>query len=190
MHNYFLSLITDYGYIAVFIGSIFEGETIIVIAGLLAFKDHLFLPFVLGAAFLGSVVGDTTWFLVGRYRGAYMMRRWRLFRKLSTPVEIVGKRPATMSFFLRFMYGLRHVVPFSLGMTKFPLRKFVFFNSLGAVLWVAVFGSLGFLFGDIIEVTFGRIKKYELSLIVAVILVFVLFNLFSRFIKWVLADKL
>lgn len=190
MHNYILSLIIEYGYIAVFIGSIFEGETIVVIAGLLSFKNHLFLPFVLCSAFFGSVIGDTTWFLIGRYRGPYMMQRWNIFKKLSTPVVLVGKKPVLISFFLRFMYGFRHIVPFSLGMTKFPLRKFVFFNSLGAILWVSVFGSLGYLFGDIIEVAFGRIRRYELSLIVIVFLVFVVFNVFSRMIKWVLSDKL
>lgn len=190
MHTYILHLITDYGYLAVFVGSIFEGETIVVLAGLLAFKNHLFLPFILVSAFFGSVVGDTTWFLLGRYRGPYMMRRWSIFKKLTTPVEIVGKRPVLISFFLRFMYGFRHIVPFSLGMTTFPIKKFVLFNSLGAILWVTVFGFLGFLFGDILEVVFGHIKRYELSLIVLVVFIFIGFNVISRLVKWLLAEKI
>jgi membrane protein DedA with SNARE-associated domain len=88
------------------------------------------------------------------------------------------------------MYGFRHIVPFSLGMTTFPVKKFVFFNSLGAILWVTVFGSLGFLFGDILEVAFGHIKRYELSLIVLVVFIFIGFSIISRLVKWLLAEKI
>src|SRR4029450_11713455 len=62
-------LIAQYGYLAVFIGTLLEGETVLALAGFAAHLGHLELPAVIVVAFVGSVIGDQTWFLIGHRWG-------------------------------------------------------------------------------------------------------------------------
>ncbi|MFN2964422.1 DedA family protein, partial [Escherichia coli] len=45
---------------------IFEGETILVLAGFLAFRGYMQLDTVILTAFLGSYAGDQLWYFLGR----------------------------------------------------------------------------------------------------------------------------
>ena len=59
------SIIDTYGYVAVTIGTFFEGETILVIAGFAAHQGYMKLPGVIIAAFIGTVFGDQLFFYLG-----------------------------------------------------------------------------------------------------------------------------
>ena len=52
------SLIRDYGYLAVFVGNLFEGETIVLLAGAAVHFGFLDLAGVLASGLAGSVAGD------------------------------------------------------------------------------------------------------------------------------------
>ena len=178
------SFIATYGYAAIFIGSIFEGEVIILLAGLLAHEGHFSLPLILIFALLGAVAGDITWFLLGRFSGLRISERWPWFKKIvGKPISLVGKNPISISFFMRFMYGFRIIVPFSLGMSSLPTRTFIFWNALGASAWVGVFVGLGYLLAGTLTTVMGRLKRYELLLVILVILALVTFNLLARWLK-------
>ena len=59
----FTSIIEHYGYAAIVIGTFLEGETILVLAGLVAHQGYLKLTGVITAAFLGSLCGDQLFFI-------------------------------------------------------------------------------------------------------------------------------
>ena len=95
-------LISQYGYIALFIGVFIEGETILIAAGFAARLGHLSLTWVILIAFAGSLAGDQFYFFLGRVRGktflqkrprweAKVKRAWALFEHYRTLV-IVGFR--------------------------------------------------------------------------------------------------
>jgi membrane protein DedA with SNARE-associated domain len=69
-------LIQSYGYLAILIGTLFEGETILVLGGFAAHRGHLSLPVVVLVAFAGSLLGDQTMFWVGHIYGGALLRRW------------------------------------------------------------------------------------------------------------------
>lgn len=172
VHELF-SFINEYGYLAVFIGSLFEGESILLIAGLLAQQDHLSLPFILVYAFLGAVVGDLAWFLAGRHGGNRLTKRFPLLLRWSAkPTILIKKYPRLISTLMRFMYGFRSVVPFSIGLSGIRLRTFLPWNMLGALLWVGVFGGVGYLLGEAFEALVGNVRRMELVLIMGAILAF------------------
>ena len=62
-------LVREFGYLAVFIGTFLEGETILVVAGFAAYEAYLELPLVIVTAFFGSLFGDQLYFFIGRYQG-------------------------------------------------------------------------------------------------------------------------
>ena len=68
-------LLVDYGYLAVFIGSLLEGETILVLAGFAAHQGYLSLPVTLVLAFAGGTLGDQVFFWLGRRWGSSLLQR-------------------------------------------------------------------------------------------------------------------
>jgi membrane protein DedA with SNARE-associated domain len=159
------SVIDTYGYLAVFVGTFLEGETILVLGGFAARRGHMALQWVVLAAFIGSLCGDQLFFYFGRKHSQFVLTRrpsWepraakgqRLVERFGTPLILV----------FRFLYGLRTVLPFVIGMSPVTTKRFVVLNAIGALVWAVVVGSGGYLFGDFLEVVLGNIKRYELLL--------------------------
>jgi len=70
-----------YGLAAVPVGTSFEGETTLVLAGFAAHRGYLELPEVMPAAVPGTLLGDHFWFWLGRWGGARVLEvppTWRL----------------------------------------------------------------------------------------------------------------
>ena len=185
------TFISTYGYLAVFIGGLFEGETWLVLAGLFAHQGHLWFWGVLVAAWLGAVFGDLAWFLMGRYRFPRFIHQKPWFQRLSSrPIKIIGKRPELLAFSMHFMYGFRMLVPLGLGMSAIPTRTFILYNAAGVSLWVIFYGTLGYFFGEVLEIMFGRVKKIELLFVAVAILLSIGLISGMRILRRHLAKKL
>jgi membrane protein DedA with SNARE-associated domain len=182
--------IKSYGYISVMIGSIFEGESIVLLGGLSSFESHLFFPLVVMCATFGAIVGDWSFFFLGRYKKDLFSSKFTYFKKfMKTPIYLIENKPKMISFGMRFMYGFRHVVPFSLGVSKIPTTIFLFWNFLGAITWAVIFTAVGYLTGDIFQIILGNIRKYEFRIIVITILIFVFFNFILKIIRFFIAKS-
>ena len=167
----FISLIYSYGYIAIFFGGMFEGEMVLILGGLASYGNFLKLHFVFLFAFAGAITTDWTLFFIGRYKGKKIIEKWPKIKNLILkPQKLIDKKSSFLSFSLRFMYGFRIVVPLSLGMSSIKTPIFLFFNTLGAMVWVLVIGTSGYFFGDILEVFLGKLKYYEFKIIISTII--------------------
>src|SRR3990167_10082946 len=181
----FTDLILTYGYPFIFLGSMFEGEVVLVLGGLVAYAGILKLHFVLLLAFLGALVGDFSWFIIGRKKGPAVFKRFPWLERLSRrPQAMIHKNPKVVSFLMRFMYGFRNVVPMSLGMSGIKSSSFILYNSLGAVMWVCLIGFIGYFFGDVIETFVGRIRHNEFRIIIIAALTFYLILAAIRLFKF------
>lgn len=164
-------LIEHYGYLAVLIGTFLEGETILVLAGLLAKLGHLSFSGVVLAAFAGSLLGDQLYFHLGRrYGRALLARRPQWQAKAERLDGLLVRWGALLVLGFRFLYGLRTVSPFAIGMSGFPALKFVMLNAGGAALWSLVIAGLGYLFGHGLELILGNLHQYRWLLIALVAL--------------------
>jgi len=155
-------IIENYGYAAVLIGTFLEGETILVLAGLAAHQGYLVLTWVILAAFLGSLCGDQLFFYLGRKHSQAVLSRRPAWKQKAEKVHKMMNRfqtPMILSF--RFLYGLRTVTPFVIGMSVVSVKKFIVFNAVGALVWAVTFGFGGYLFGHALEIFVGKIKHYE-----------------------------
>ena len=84
--------------------------------------------------------------------------------------------PLILSF--RFLYGLRTVAPFVIGMSSVSVKKFILLNAAGALVWAAAVASGGSLFGHALEVFIGKLKSYEIYIMGSVAMVSVLMWIF------------
>lgn len=173
-------LISEYGYLALFIGTFLEGETILVIAGFLAQRGHLDLPWVVISAFLGTFAGDQTFFHLGRAKGiAFLEKRPTWHRKTAKVFALLNQHPIKVVVGFRFFYGIRNVTPFVIGASGMDPGRFFVLNFLGAGVWAVAVGFLGYQFGYLAEALLGEIKKYELTILVLLILIGLVLFLFS-----------
>jgi len=169
-------LISDYGYISVLIGTFLEGETILIIAGFMAHRGYLDLPLVILAAFIGTLIGDQLYFYIGRTKGkVFLEKRPKWQFKVNRVQRLMEKHQTLLILGFRFIYGIRTVTPFILGMSKVSPLKYLFLNSCGALIWAIVFGVAGYYFGFTLEILMGKIKKYEVFIILGMIIVSILF---------------
>lgn len=177
-------LVSSYGYWAITIGTFLEGETILVIGGFSAHRGFLELPWVILCAFLGSFVGDQTYFYIGRFKGeSFLDKRPHWKAKSAKVLELLQRRQTMLILGARFLYGIRTVTPFLIGTAKISPVKFFFLDMIGALAWAAAVGGLGYSFGAAFEGLLPDIKRYEMLFIIAVAgigLAFWLFRLLTR----------
>ena len=165
-------LVIDYGYLALFIGTFLEGETILVIAGFLAHIGYLELHWVILAAFLGTFAGDQTFFYLGRFKGiAFLEKRPLWHSKTDKVFDLLHRHQIKVVLGFRFLYGVRNVTPFVIGASRMHPGKFFLLNFLGALIWAIAVGYLGYQFGEIAHAVLGEIKQYEMHFLVGLIVI-------------------
>ena len=165
-------ILSTYGYIALLIGTFLEGETILVAAGFLAHRGYLELPWVIFFAFMGSVVGDQLYFFLGRAKGMdFIESRPRWQTKSAQVFALLQKHQIWVIIGSQFMYGMRTVTPFIIGASGINPVRFITWNSIGAGAWAIAVGTLGYLFGQTMEVFLGEAKKYESWIMALVFLI-------------------
>ena len=143
----------------------------LLLAGFAAYSGLLELHAVIGVAVLGSFLGDQLWFLLGRTHGAKLLARFPKYAAPAARAEALLARYHTpIILAVRFLYGLRIVLPFTIGMSSIPALRFQLLNFAGAVLWASSGAAAGYLFGNAIEAILGdfhRYEKYALAFLVA-----------------------
>jgi len=155
-------LIQQYGYIAVLVGALLEGETVLVMAGFAAHAGYLHLGTVIAVAVLGGFAGDQFFFLLGRFRGRQILARFPSLEARSARVtELVRRHQSWLIIGVRFTYGLRVAGPLLLGMSHVSRLRFAALNLVGATLWATLIGGAGFLFGEAVEMFLHDAKRYE-----------------------------
>ena len=161
-------------YLFTFIWTFFEGETFVLFCGFAAAQGLLNAPLLLIAAWLGSFAGDQFYFWVGRHFGLMLLERRPVWRA-RVDKALAWLRRFDIGFILsfRFIYGIRNVSSFALGISGIGWRRFLFLNFVAAGLWAAAFVGAGYLFGQASEAMLGDLaaefRLVALSVFVVVV---------------------
>ena len=146
------------------------GDSLIFAAGTFAARGDLkvgWLFLVLAAA---SVIGDTVNYWIGKIIGPKIFHRekTRFFRKeyLDRTHEFYEKYGAETIIIARFVPIIRTFAPFVAGIGRMSYLKFISYNVIGGVGWVAIFTFGGYFFGNI-----PFVKNNFSIVIIAIILI-------------------
>lgn len=154
-------LLKKYGYGILFIWSILEGELGLIMAGLLSHSGHMVLFWAIFTAGLGGFAGDQMYFYTGRYNKAYINKKFAHHnRKFALATLLLRKYGVWIVFAQRYMYGMRTILPISIGLTKYSAKKFAFVNLISAWCWASVTIVPVWYFGEGIIKTFHEILTY------------------------------
>lgn len=164
--------VSSYGYYAVFLGALFEGETVLVLAGFAAHRGMLDLRYVIAIAFVASTLGDQIFFHLGRLYGVAILARFSVLRARVPAVQrMLAQYHSMLIPAVRFLYGLRIAGPMVIGISGISSVRFAVFNMLGAIVWAVVISLAGYYFGALLEVLLQDIKHIEGAILLGMILV-------------------
>lgn len=164
-------LISNYGYVALIIGTFLEGESILIVAGFAVHLGYLKLQWVMLSAFAGSVAGDQFYFFLGRVKGeAFLQRRPRWETKVKKVWKLLDRYRTLLVVGFRFVYGLRTVTPFAIGLSNIRTSRFIILNMIGGIAWSVVVALLGYFFGAAAKAVEVDIRKYAHWIIAGMLL--------------------
>ena len=175
-------LLATYGYWAIFIGCLLEGETILILGGMAAHQHVLKLLPVIGYASLAGMLGDQLLFWAGRYFGERLLPRLHKQQAAIDKVtSLIQHHPTVSIFSVRFLYGMRLVGPMVIGASKVSPLKFACINLVGAVVWATLFASAGYWAGEFLQRLLGDLKPYRLPIALGVVALVVAVGLIRHF---------
>ncbi len=168
-----VDLISSYGQLAVFVGSFFFGETVIISAGFLSATGAWPVENVYLLAFIGTLTSDSVWFLFGQTLVAgtkHFQRSSNRYQRVVSRVErITGDKPFLILLFIKFLYGTRILTILYLAHRKLRFLTFLVFDFLGTILWLAVMVGIGWLAGRGIVNVLPQVKNIQIAFTLLVV---------------------
>ena len=157
----FVYLLKKHGYIILFAWGILEGEAGLIMAGLLSHTGDMNLYIAIFVAGLGGFVGDQIYFYIGRFNKAYVNNKFKgQRRKFALANLLLQKYGWPIIFFQRYMYGMRTIIPISIGLTRYDARTFAIINLISAWIWAALTIVPVWYFGDEILIVLEWAKDH------------------------------
>ena len=163
------------------------GDSLIFASGTFAAIGQMNFPLLLLILILAAILGDTINYEIGKHFGKKILnnKKFKLVKEenLEKADNLIKKYGGAAVFIARFMPIIRTIVPFVVGMGRLQYRKFIKYNAIGAVTWVTLFLTIGYLFGNIPAV------KSHFTLILLAIIFLSLLPVLIAFIKNKISKK-
>jgi len=161
MTDLLIELMKEYSYIILYFWSILEGESGLIMAGIFSHTGDMNLYLSIFVAGLGGFTGDQIYFWIGRYNKKYVHRKFKgQRRKFALAHVLLKKYGWPIIFAQRYMYGLRTIIPISIGLTGYDAKKFALINLISAWLWATITIVPAWYFGDEILSILKVAKEY------------------------------
>ena len=180
--NLLRDYLAHYGYWAVGATLLLEnmglpvpGETILLMASFLAYSEHkLSLPYIILVGVCAATLGDNLGFAIGHYGGRPLLDRYQKTLRIRPNViargeELFARYGSATIFVARFIAGMRIIAGPLAGVLRMPWRRFLLFNFLGAVVWVTLIASVGYLFGKHWETLIQVLRDANIAIAIVVV---------------------
>lgn len=148
---YIEQLFEQHGYLVLFIGLLldyialpFPGQTTLIYAGYLSYKDVLHILPSMSLSFLGSAGGLTVTYFVGNKVGMPVVKRFGKWvflsqRKMAKTKRWFAKYGVALLLMSCFFPGIRQFIGYFSGIVGLPFRTFALYTYTSAFVWVVFF---------------------------------------------------
>lgn len=154
-------------------------ELVMIPAGYRAAAGHLDPVLCVVAGTVGSLIGASANYLLGRYVGRAFLLRYGKYLLIDSrkyhEAEALFLRNAYLATFIgRLLPVVRHLISLPAGVFGMAWAPFLLITAAGAALWCAVLVLLGYYFG---EPAVQIVRAYTHELAIAVVIVLAVFLL-------------
>ena len=164
------------------VGFFLPGDSLIVTAGLVASQGKLDIWMLTGLLMAAAVVGDSVGYAIGFFAGPKIFSKEEsfLFRKdhIRRTHEFFEKYGGKTIILARFVPIIRTFAPTVAGVGRMNYRRFLSFNVIGGVFWVAGMLAIGYGLGR----TIPNIEKH-LHLVLAVVILISFLPLVNEWVQ-------
>ena len=132
-------------------------------ASIFAIEGYLNFWLVAGVAFAGVILGDMTWYCLGRYSKETKIGNWvnKKFEKhQGWLVDNIQNHYARFVFLSKFLYYVNRITPLLAGWQKMDFKKFFKTHLIAGSAWVVTMAIVGKFFGLII-IAIGTKKVFR-----------------------------
>ncbi len=165
------------------------GDSLLFAAGAFAALGSLNIFVLLVLLIAAAILGDTSNYWIGHFFGEQLVANPKVpIRKehITETQKFFEKHGGKTIILARFIPIIRTFAPFVAGIGKMHYGRFLSFNVIGGIAWVAIATLAGFFFGNI-----PTVKDHFSLIILAIVLISVipmLVPLFKKLISSVFAD--
>lgn len=186
MFESIINTISSLGYIGIALLMALENifppipsELIMPLAGFTVTQGKLeFIPVVL-AGTIGSVLGSTPWYFLGKYWG--LRRTKKIADKYGKWLTVSGedvekakrwfdRRGYAATAIGRLVPGIRTYISIPAGISKMPLLPFLIYSTAGSFIWVMLLTYAGYILGENYEQIGTYLKPFSLVVLVLVLI--------------------
>lgn len=136
-------------YLGAALWSFFEGETFVLAAAAIGATVGLVDPWILlGSVWIGSYLGDQTWFYLGRRYGPSILQRFPKSRpRVESANRLLEQYGTLFVLTFRFLYGIRNIASIVCGLAGYSRVRFAVLNFVAAGIWASSFVAAGWFLG-------------------------------------------
>ena len=147
------------------------GETVLILAAVYAGTGRLNIVLVALLGFCGALIGDNIGFAIGHFGGRPLTERYGRYvfltpARLDRATDFFKRHGGKIIVVARFIEGLRQANGIIAGTARMHWARFLFFNAIGAALWVLVWTSVGYFSGSHIDTIYSDATRYSTYLVI------------------------
>lgn len=156
------SLYEGCGLLATYLGTLLEGE-IMLLTSVLSAKMGLFNYYWgLVAAFFGAYTQAWFKFLIAKKQGVKLInKKPKLKEKLDNASVWFDKRPFFILSIYKFLYGMTTVIVLLSGLRDISYIRFGVHTAIAIALWVTVIGGIGYFYAEAMMENMNTLSEYK-----------------------------
>jgi membrane protein DedA with SNARE-associated domain len=165
--GWLVGFVQEWGYVAVFLGSLIEGESVIFIAGFFAHLGILSLPKIIAVSFVATLFADQALYHVGRHYGNHFLDKFPSFKpRADKAFRLLRRYDNIFILSFRFIWGIRIISPIIIGSSGVGFKRFLILNLIAAIIWSVGSCVAAYYFAHLIMDEFHFVSKIVLGLVV------------------------
>ncbi|ETZ06782.1 inner membrane protein YohD [Holospora obtusa F1] len=156
-----LKFLQNYGYWAIFLGSLIEGESIILTSSAMAAAGYFSIQKIMIIAFFGTLLADQALYFLGYLYGSRVLDWIRCRFPSMNPyidkaLNFLMRYQNIYILSFRFIWGVRIISSVIIGSQKISLLRFASLNFIAAIVWTVASCMTGFFIGEALLYTLER----------------------------------
>ncbi len=155
------------------------GDSLLFVSGIFAVQGAISILWLFVILSIAAILGDNVNYLIGKYLGKHLFANHKIIKEknIARTKEFFEKYGGITIVYARFIPIIRTFAPFVAGVSKMNYRKFLFFNIIGGIAWVALFLGAGFFLGNV------PLVKENLTAIIFIIIFISILPLVIRYLR-------